>query len=72
LGRIAPRPVLFTSTGQDYGHLLVTHFYDLASEPKAYWEAPETTHGGSPTARPAEYEQTIVSFFDRALTPSSY
>ena len=68
---IAPRPILFIATGQDYGRLLIQHFYEQASEPKAYWEVPETYHGGSPSARPEEYEQTIVSFFDRTLSPEN-
>ena len=67
LPRIAPRPILFIATGQDYGRTLVRYFFDKASEPKEWWEVPETTHGGSPIARPDEYERVIVAFFDRAL-----
>ncbi len=67
LPRIAPRPILFIATGQDYGRTLVRHFFDRASEPKAWWEVPEAMHGGSPSARPDEYERVIVEFFDRAL-----
>ncbi len=67
LPRIAPRPILFIATGQDYGRTLVRYFFDRAAEPKQWWEVPETTHGGSPQARPGEYETTIVTFLDRAL-----
>ena len=67
LPRIAPRPVLFIATGRDYGRTLVRFFYDRAGEPKQWWEVPETAHGGSPQVRPAEYENTIVRFLDRAL-----
>ncbi len=67
LPHIAPRPILFVSTGQDYGRALAQYFFDKANEPKAWWEVPETTHGGSPIARPDEYERVIVGFFDRAL-----
>jgi uncharacterized protein len=67
LPRIAPRPILFIATGQDYGRILVRHFFDRASEPKQWWEVPETTHGGSPITRPDEYERVVVEFFDRAL-----
>jgi pimeloyl-ACP methyl ester carboxylesterase len=67
LPRIAPRPILFVSTGQDYGRALAQHFFDQANEPKEWWEVPEATHGGSPIARPDEYERVIVGFFDRAL-----
>jgi dienelactone hydrolase len=67
LKRIPPCPILFIATGQDYGQLFVKHLYNTAGDPKSYWEVPETTHGGSPLARPQEYEQTIVGFFDQAL-----
>ena len=67
LKHMTPRPILFTATGQDYGRALVRHFYEQASEPKEWWEVPETNHGGSLRARPEEYEQTVVGFFDRAL-----
>ncbi len=67
LPRIAPRPILFVSTGQDYGRALAQHFFDQANEPKEWWEVPETTHGGSPIARPDEYEHVVVGFYDRAL-----
>lgn len=67
LPRIAPRPILFIATGQDYGRTLVKYFFDRASEPKQWWEVPETTHGGSPIGRPDEYEREVVGLFDRAL-----
>ncbi len=67
LPRIAPRPILFTATGQDYGRTLVKYFFDRAAEPKQWWEVPETTHGGSPQVRPDEYERTVVGFLDRVL-----
>ena len=68
LPRIAPRPILFIATGQDYGRTQVQYFFDKASEPKAWWEVPETSHGGSPIAQPDEYERVVVGFFDRTLT----
>lgn len=67
LPHIAPRPILFTATGQDYGRLFVRHLFDQASDPKEWWEVPETTHGGSLSARPEEYERVVVGFFDRTL-----
>ncbi len=67
LPHIAPRPILFIATGRDYGRALVRHFYEQAAEPKGWWEVPETGHGGSPEARPEEYERTIVEFLDRSL-----
>lgn len=67
LPRIAPRPILFIATGQDYGRTLVRYFFDRAGEPKQWWEVPETVHGGSPISQPDEYETVVVEFFDRAL-----
>lgn len=67
LRRIAARPSLFIATGRDYGRALVQYLYQQASQPKEWWEVPETDHGGSPRARPAEYEQIVVGFFNRAL-----
>jgi pimeloyl-ACP methyl ester carboxylesterase len=67
LKHMTPRPILFTATGQDYGRALVRHLYEQSSEPKEWWEVPETNHGGSLRARPEEYEQTVVGFFDRVL-----
>jgi dienelactone hydrolase len=67
LKRMTPRPILFTAAGQDYGRALVRHFYEQAADPKEWWEVPETDHGGSLRARPEEYEQTVVDFFDRVL-----
>jgi pimeloyl-ACP methyl ester carboxylesterase len=65
--RIAPRPILFIATGRNYAQQLVQYFFRQAGEPKFYWEVPEVGHGGSPIARPQEYEQTVVGFFDRIL-----
>ncbi len=69
LPRVAPRPILFIATGN--GDLassrLVRHFYQFAGEPKSLWEIPETFHGGQFAARPQEYEQRMVAFFDAAL-----
>jgi uncharacterized protein len=67
LKRMLPRPILFIATGESYGRALARHFYEQASDPKAWWEVPETDHGGSLRARPVEYEETIIGFLDRAL-----
>jgi pimeloyl-ACP methyl ester carboxylesterase len=67
LEKIPPRPVLFIATGQGHGRDLVRHFYQLAGNPKQYWEIPETTHGGQFKARPEEYEKRMIEFFGSAL-----
>ena len=64
---IAPQPLLLIATGQDLGRRLVRHFYDRAHMPKMLWEIPEASHGEQFAARPEEYEQRVVAFFDQAL-----
>jgi alpha-beta hydrolase superfamily lysophospholipase len=67
VGEITPRPILFIDTGQTEARILVRHFYEVAAEPKELWEIPETYHGGQFEARPEEYEERMLSFFDAAL-----
>ena len=71
VSRIAPRPVflIFATKGQG-GEQLSSDFHEAAREPKELWEIPEATHTGGITARPAEYEQRVIAFFDRALLGS--
>jgi pimeloyl-ACP methyl ester carboxylesterase len=64
---IAPRPILFIDTGPGEGRGLVRHFYELAGEPKEIWEIPEAFHGGQFEARPQEYEERMIRFFNQAL-----
>ena len=68
VGRIAPRPVflIYATHGQG-GEELNPDYYDAAGEPKTLWEIPEAGHTGGLDARPREYEQRVVSFFDEAL-----
>jgi len=42
-------------------------FYAVAHEPREIWEVPGSGHIGGTEARPREYEQRIVGFFDRYL-----
>ena len=67
MGAIAPRPIMFIDTGQTEGRVLVRHYYEVADEPKELWEIPETYHGGQFDARPAEYEEKMITFFNAAL-----
>jgi pimeloyl-ACP methyl ester carboxylesterase len=64
---ITPRPILFIDTGPADGRGLVRHFYEIADQPKELWEIPETFHGGQFDARPQEYEERMIKFFDEAL-----
>jgi fermentation-respiration switch protein FrsA (DUF1100 family) len=68
VSRIAPRPVflIFATKGQG-GEQLSSDFHEAAREPKELWEIPEATHTGGITARPEEYEQRVIAFFDGAL-----
>ena len=67
LRHISPRPIMFVDTGQAEGRVLVRYFYTLAEEPKELWEIPEAYHGAQFMARPLEYEQRMVTFFNNAL-----
>ena len=42
-------------------------YHDLAGRDTELWEIPESTHTGGYTARPAEYENRVVGFYDRHL-----
>ena len=44
-----------------------TAYYRQAREPKAIWGVPGAGHVGALEARPREYEQRVVGFFDRHL-----
>jgi pimeloyl-ACP methyl ester carboxylesterase len=67
LGDIPPRPIMFIGTGQGEGLVLVRHFYEAAEEPKELWVIFESGHGGQFEARPEEYEEKMITFFDAAL-----
>ena len=66
--RIAPRHVFFIYAGHGAGgEEFNLDYYRAAHAPKALWEIPEAHHAGGFQARPGEYEQRVVGFFDRAL-----
>ncbi len=68
VGRIAPRPVLLIAAGNGVeSEVLNAGFYAAAGEPKTLWNIPEAGHVAGIRARPAEYEQRVVGFFDGAL-----
>ena len=66
---IAPTPVLFIygEHGQDGERNLNPQYYKAAHQPKAIWEVTGSGHVGGIDARPKQYEQRVVGFFDDAL-----
>ena len=64
---IAPRPILFISTGQDDEQLINRQLYQLAGPAAQLWELPDTTHAGGISTHPEEYAQRMLSFFDTNL-----
>jgi dienelactone hydrolase len=69
VGQISPTPVFFIygEHGQDGERNLNPTYYAAAREPKAIWEVAGSGHVGGITAQPAEYEERVIGFFDRAL-----
>jgi fermentation-respiration switch protein FrsA (DUF1100 family) len=66
--RLAPRPVFFVYAGHGVGgEEYNPAYYRAAHAPKALWEIPEAHHTRGYEARPHQYEQRVVGFFDRAL-----
>lgn len=65
--QIAPRPLLLISTGQDGELARINMLFDTAGEPKEHWNIPEASHCSGPSARPDEYEQHLVDFFNFSL-----
>jgi len=63
------RHVLFSAAvpGQGGEAELTETFYEAAREPKTMWQVPGSGHTGGIEARPAEYEQRVIRFFDEAL-----
>jgi pimeloyl-ACP methyl ester carboxylesterase len=64
---IAPRPILFISTGQDDEQFINRRLYQLAGPTAQLWELPDTIHAGGLSAHPEEYTQRILYFFDTNL-----
>jgi fermentation-respiration switch protein FrsA (DUF1100 family) len=66
--RIAPRPVFLIFAGHGAGgEEFNPDLYDAAGSPKRLWKIPEASHVGGFRARPHEYKQRVVGFFNRAL-----
>jgi pimeloyl-ACP methyl ester carboxylesterase len=67
IGKIAPRPLLLISSGRGGGPDTIRTYYDNAHEPKELWEVPDTGHGWISTVKPDEYQEKIITFFNRVF-----
>ena len=66
--QIAPRPMLFISGGQaPYETSLAERYATSAGPSAAAWDLPDAGHVGGMMARPEEYTQKMLDFFDRHL-----
>jgi dienelactone hydrolase len=66
--RIAPRSVFFIYAGHGAGgEEFNPDLYEVAGALKELWKIPEANHVGGLQARPSEYEQRVIGFFNRAL-----
>ena len=66
--RIAPRHVFLIYAGHSAGgEEYNPEYYRAAHTPKELWKIPEAHHTGGFQARPREYEQRVIGFFDHAL-----
>lgn len=46
-------------------------YYEAAGEPRTLWKILEASHTGGIEARPQEYGQRVVGFFDQGIRGSS-
>jgi fermentation-respiration switch protein FrsA (DUF1100 family) len=68
VGRVAPRPLLLIAApNSHHGEELNRRYLKASGAGTTLWEIPESTHVGGLKARPAEYEQRVLGFFDHAL-----
>ena len=67
IGRISPRPVLLIYGEHEAERGGAERLFNAAREPKQMWIVPGAGHGGYIGAAPQEYEQRVVTFFDRAM-----
>jgi uncharacterized protein len=67
LPQIAPRPILLIATSSNRELRQSTRYCEVAGENCTLWNIPETGHGGGWSARPQEYAERILAFFDEAF-----
>jgi fermentation-respiration switch protein FrsA (DUF1100 family) len=67
IGQISPRPILIMQGGNDQRVLSGSgaRLLQAAGEPKEYWHQPSAAHVAIYQTAPDEYEQRVLSFFDR-------
>jgi hypothetical protein len=63
--QIAPRALFLISAGEDNPFNQV--YFDLAGEPKLYWERPEPGHIDAIFTHSERYAEEVIEFYDRAL-----
>ena len=66
-GRITEPVLLIAAPNSPNGEELNRGYHAALHGPKTLWEIPEAEHTGGLAARPAEYEQRVLGFFDRTL-----
>lgn len=67
VGRIAPRPILFIHGEQDRYLYDFDDLFAAAGSPKDAWRLPGVEHTKASEAKPKEYYQRVIDFFDRTL-----
>jgi fermentation-respiration switch protein FrsA (DUF1100 family) len=68
VARIAPTPLLLIAGGRGQFERDFNLIYAKAArEPVELWDLPDVNHTKAINERPAQYEQRVVGFFDRAL-----
>jgi hypothetical protein len=66
--RIGPRPVLLIAApNSPNGEVRNRDYVEAAGDSASLWEIPESRHMGGIDARPQQYEERVVGFFDAAL-----
>ncbi len=71
VARIRPRPVLLIARPQGDGEELNTVYATAGGATATLWQIPESGHTGGLAARPRQYEERVITFFDRALLESA-
>ena len=72
VAQIGPRPLfLIYAAHGGGGEELNPDYFEAASEPKTVWRVDEAEHVGGFDARPREYEERVIGFFDQALLQES-
>lgn len=70
IARIAPRPLLMVSGGEDSDTppWVMERLFAAGKSPKELWRVPNAGHGGYFRAAPETYEQRVIGFLDRSFS----